>query len=69
MTSFVIFPILLIGYTVILVLRIGWVGIIGTIMIISMIPIARCVSQYNANIIKEVNIYKDKRVQITTEVI
>lgn len=66
MTSFLTLPILLVGYTLIMVIRIGWPGFIGTIMILLLIPIARKVSQINGDILKEANVYKDKRVQVTT---
>lgn len=52
-----------------MVLRIGWPGFIGTLMVILIIPIARKVSQINGEILKEANVYKDQRVQITTETI
>lgn len=60
------FPIVMIGYTTILIIRLGWVGIIGIIMILLLIPFSMFISRKNGAIIQEVNQYKDRRVQITT---
>lgn len=52
-----------------MVIRIGWSGFIGTVMTILLIPIASKVSKLNGEILKEANVFKDKRVQVTTETI
>lgn len=52
-----------------MIIRIGWAGFISTIMVLLLIPIARKVSQINGEILKEANVYKDQRVQITTQTI
>lgn len=56
------FPIILIGVTVILIVRIGWVGIIGVVMVVFVIFISRSISEQNGEILKDVNIHKDRRV-------
>lgn len=69
MATFLIFPVLLVGYTIIMFVRIGWVGFVGTAMILLLVPITRKVSQLNGQFQKQVNVYKDQRVQATTEAI
>ncbi len=63
------FPIILIGSIVILLFRIGWVGIVGVIIVLMYIPVSICISKKNGQIIEEANIFKDKRVQLTNETI
>lgn len=63
------FPIVLIGSAIILILRLGWPGIIGVVMVLLVFPITNLISKNNGALIQEINIYKDKRIQITTEII
>ena len=63
------FPIILLGFWVILVIRLGWVSLVGIVIVIIQIPIANRIAKKNGDIINEANEYKDSRVQVTTEVI
>lgn len=62
LTSSLAFPVFLIGSGVILVLRIGWAGIAGIVIIILFIPLSSKISELNSEIVKEVNSSKDQRV-------
>ena len=62
-------PMLMIGVTIILLIRIGWPAIVGILMILLCIPIMLCISNKNREILTGVNGLKDKRVQITSETI
>lgn len=64
-----IVPFLVIGVIVILVIRLGWPGIIGPLVALIMIPIQFYVGKINSDLLKEVNVYKDKRVKVCTEII
>lgn len=63
------FPIILIGSIALLMFRIGWVGIVGVILVLIYVPVSICISKKNGHIIEEANIFKDKRVQLTNETI
>jgi len=47
-----LFPVQIIGWTIILVFRIGWAAIIGVLVIVLMIPVSMKVSKKNGQIIK-----------------
>ena len=63
------FPVSIVGITVLLITRIGWPAIVGIVLILILIPINKRISERNGDIIQEVNVFKDRRVQITTETI
>jgi ABC-type multidrug transport system fused ATPase/permease subunit len=63
------FPIYAIGGTTLLVIRLGWPGILGVLLVILTLPLSNCVSKYNGTLIQKINVYKDKRIQTTSEVI
>lgn len=46
--------------------RIGWAGLAGIIIIVLMIPLTNKISEINSEIVKEVNVAKDRRVEITS---
>jgi len=46
------FPITLIGVTIILVLRLGWPGVIGVLIVLLVVPIAFVISKKNGALIK-----------------
>jgi len=46
------FPITMIGVTIILVLRIGWPGVIGILIVLLVVPIASAISKNNSSLIK-----------------
>lgn len=48
----------------ILIYRLGWHGIIIIFVIIAILPLQFIVGKINGIIIKNINIYKDKRVRI-----
>lgn len=63
------FPIFAIGSTVLLVIRLGWPGVLGIIVVILTVPLSNCISKGNGKLIHEINVFKERRVQTTTEVI
>jgi len=60
------FPISIIGITALLITQVGWPGVTGIIAILLIVPIANCISKKNGTIIQDINIYKDKRIKMTT---
>ena len=60
------FPLLLVGFSIILATRIGWTTFVGMSIIIINIFVSNRISKKNGEIISEINKSKDKRVQITT---
>jgi ABC-type multidrug transport system fused ATPase/permease subunit len=64
-----IFPVMIIGITSILCARLGWPGLIGIIMVVLLVPFTNKISKTNGETIQEINRFKDRRVQLTTEVI
>lgn len=63
------FPIFAIASTVLLIFRLGWPGVLGVLIVLLVVPFSAYISKYNGKLVAEINIYKDKRVQITSEVI
>lgn len=62
-------PIVVIGSIVLLITRLGWFGIICPAIIIVFIPLQILVSRLNGGILKNVNIFKDDRVKMCSEII
>lgn len=60
------FPVFAIGATVLLILRLGWPGVLGLIMVILTVPLSNCISKQNGFLIQQTNLYKDKRIQTTS---
>jgi len=46
------FPIVLIGCTILLVVRLGWPGVLGIVMVTLIIPISNAISKRNGSIIQ-----------------
>lgn len=46
------FPLMLTGITIILITRIGWVGILGVVLVLLIIPISKKISQKNGETIQ-----------------
>ena len=63
------FPVILLGFTIVLVIRLGWFSLVGMAIVLLQIPISNRISKKNADIITEINEFKDSRVEVTTEVI
>ena len=63
------FPISIIGITTLLIIQIGWPGIAGIVTILLIVPISNGISKRNGTIIQEINVFKDKRIKMTTEII
>ena len=60
------YPLTFIGNVTVLILRIGWPALIGTIiMIITVIFVAQY-SRNTGDLVKESNIFKDKRIESTS---
>lgn len=62
-------PFVLIGVIAILVTRFGWPGIISPIVTLILIPLQLFVGKINGSLLVEVNVYKDQRIKICTEII
>jgi hypothetical protein len=63
------FPIFAVGSVTLLVTRLGWPGVLGILVVILTIPLTNCISKNNGVLIEEINVYKDRRIQTTSEVI
>ena len=62
-------PFLLIGYIIILVLRLGWPGIICPLVVIFFIPFQIWLGKFCSKMLEGVNVYKDERIKLCTEII
>jgi ATP-binding cassette, subfamily C (CFTR/MRP), member 4 len=62
-------PLMLIGSAIVLVLRIGWAGLLGVLVIVMMIPLSNIISQWNGGVRQEINHFKDQRINVTSETI
>lgn len=54
---------------IILTIRLGWPGVLGPLVAIIMIPLQLYVGKIGSNLLKEVNVFKDGRVKVCTEII
>jgi ABC-type bacteriocin/lantibiotic exporter with double-glycine peptidase domain len=62
-------PLMLVGITVILYIRIGWPCLLAIAFILLMVPLIRRISKISARILKEANEKKDVRVQLSAEMV
>ena len=60
-----IIPFIFIGVAIILIIRLGWSGIIGIIVPILFFPIQNFISKKNGQLLQKVNINKDLRLRIS----
>lgn len=67
--SAVAFPFIMFGVAVVLVLRLGWFGLICIFTPILLMPISWAIGVTNGRIFTELNVHRDSRVKITGEVI
>lgn len=63
------FPIAIIGITTVLIIRVGWVALVGVLIVVLFIPLSNIISKHNGKIISEDNTIKDRRVDLTTDMI
>lgn len=63
------FPIAIIGITSALIIRVGWVALVGVLIVVLFIPLSNIISKHNGKIISEDNTIKDRRVDLTTDMI
>lgn len=49
------FPLMLIGIVILLMMRVGWVGILGVIIFSLFLPVSVCISNKNGDIISDSN--------------
>jgi len=49
--------------------RLGWPGALGMAIVLLVLPISNFISKYNGKLLQEINVYKDRRIKTTTEVI
>ncbi len=59
-----VFPFAFIGISTILIVRLGWPGVIGIIVPILAFPIQAFVAKKNGILLQKVNVHKDIRVKI-----
>ena len=57
------------GFVTLLIIRLGWVALIGIVIMVLQLPISNKIAQKNGDMIVEANEYKDSRVQMTSEMI
>ena len=57
------------GFITLLLIRLGWVALIGIGIMILQLPFSNKIAKRNRNMIIEANKYKDSRVQMTSEMI
>ncbi len=65
----VIFPFGMIGAAIVLGFRMGWPAIIGICVPILAFPLQTYIGKKNGELLQKVNINKDKRVKVCTEII
>lgn len=63
------FPFAFIGIAIILLIRLGWPGIIGIMIPVLVFPIQNYIGKKNGQLLQKVNINKDLRVKVCTEII
>lgn len=63
------FPFTLVGIAIVLVNRLGWIGLVCLAVPIIMLPVQSCIGRANGKILVGLNVYKDSRVKTTGEVI
>lgn len=63
------FPILAIGLTVLLIVRLSWPGVLGILFVIISFPLTNCIAKKNREFILKLNEFKDRRIRTTKEVI
>ena len=63
------FPFAFIGIAIILLVRLGWPGIVGIMIPILIFPIQNYIGKKNGQLLQKVNINKDLRVKVCTEII
>jgi hypothetical protein len=61
-----VLPIILVGNTILFITRLGWPGILGALIFFLLMPLSNCISKKNGSLISQMNVHKDKRVQICT---
>jgi len=61
-----LFPIVVIGSTTLLIVRLGWPGALGMTIFLLMLPVLNFISKGNGKLLQEINVYKDQRIKTTT---
>ena len=49
------FPVMLFGFTILLVIRLGWISLVGIFLILVQVPISNCIAKKNGERIVEAN--------------
>lgn len=60
------FPFAFVGIAIILLVRLGWPGLVGIFIPILIFPIQNYIGKKNGQILQKVNINKDLRVKVCT---
>lgn len=63
------FPIVLLFAAIVLVQRLGWIGLLSLAIPLMMMPIQGLIGKRNGKILSSLNVQKDSRVKTTSEVI
>ena len=62
-------PIVVVGAIILLIVRLGWFGLISPAIVIVCIPLQILVGKLNGGILTKINKFKDERVKMCTEII
>jgi ATP-binding cassette subfamily C (CFTR/MRP) protein 4 len=61
-----VFPFAFVGIAIILIIRLGWPGVIGIVVPIVVFPLQTYIGKKNGQLLQKVNVHKDLRVKICT---
>lgn len=61
-----VFPFAFIGIAIILIIRLGWPGVLGILVPIAAFPVQNFIGKKNGQLLHKVNVNKDLRVKICT---
>ena len=61
-----VFPFAFVGISAILIVRLGWPGVIGIAIPILAFPLQAIIAKKNGVLLQKVNVHKDIRVKICT---
>lgn len=67
--SALVTPLMIIGIFIILIINLGWVGIVSPLVVMILIPIQFLIGRKNGSLYGEVNVEKDKRIKLSTDII
>ena len=65
-SHFQTFLVVIIGFSLIIIKTIGFIGMIGVLVMLLVIPVTMLISKVNINIIQRLTDLKDRRIQISS---